>query len=262
MFAGCGGQHVTVIGPGPGPGPPNVNGGGKPGQPTAIYGQPVHGNTPRALVMLIHGGGWSGLSPSALKATEATAGIFQAFGFETMTVDYRAGARGVADVEQFYRDARKRVGPGLPICAFGVSAGAHIAMMLAVKFPDLACVVGLAGPTNLAVLKTQQGGSAGYKIAEHAFGTGRLAQYSPALLASSIKAKLLLVYAQNDPLVPVSQGHEMARADPSAKVIVLPPGSAPFVHTGVGAPVSSTGVDPIAKQQASQEELKFLVAST
>ncbi len=257
MLAGCGQgiQPVTTIG---GPGPSTLGGSG---QPTAVYGQPLDGTAPRALVILIHGGGWSGLNPNALKGTEATAPIFQRFGFETMSVDYRAGAQGVADVEQLYRDARKRVGH-LPICAFGVSAGAHIALMLAVKFPDLACVVGLAGPTNLPVLKTQHGGAAGYKIAEHAFGAAHLAQYSPALLASSIKAKLLLVYAQNDPLVPVSQGHEMARADPSTKLIVLPPGSASFVHTGVGAPVSRTGVDLIAKQQAAQEEFKFLLAAT
>jgi acetyl esterase/lipase len=236
--------------------------GGGPGQPTAIYGPPINGQRPRGLVMLIHGGSWLGLNPRALQVTEATAGIFRVFGYETMTVDYRQGAQGVADVEQFFRDARQRF-PSLPICAFGVSAGGNIALLLAVKFPDLRCVIDMAGPTNLPALAHQHHGTiAPYPIAVSAFGAAALDQYSPALQASSIRAKLLLVYAEDDPLVPVAQGEEMARADPSAQLITLPPGSAPFVHTGIGAPVSESGVSPAAKHSSQVAELNFLNANT
>ena len=54
----------------------------------------------------------------------------------------------------------------------------------------------------------------------------------------------------------------MARADPSAQLIKLPPGSATFVHTGVCAPVSATGVDATAKVQAMRTGGEFLVANT
>jgi acetyl esterase/lipase len=254
LLAGCGGggspsttQQTNSVG-------------GGVGQPVAVYAPPVGGKPPRALLMLIHGGGWSGLNPNALKVTEATAAIFRAFGFETVTVDYRRGAQGVADVEQMYRQARQRVG-SLPICALGASAGGHIALLLAEKFPDLRCAVDMAGPTELAALKSQ-GSLAGYQIAVHAFGAKALDAYSPALHAASIKARLLLVYADDDPLVPVAQGQAMKRAFPAAQLITLPPGPAPFVHTGVGAPAARTGVSQTAKHASSVAELRFLIAST
>lgn len=208
--------------------------------------------------MLIHGGSWSGLNRAAYQSMLAIAPIFRSFGFETLTVDYRQGAQGVRDVEALYRDARRQVGQSIPICAVGVSAGGHLALMLAVRFPDLACAISFAGPTDLPAFRTEPGGGPGYRIVVGAFGTGALTRLSPALHAGSIRAKLLLVYAQNDPLVPVAQGYAMAHADPSAKLIVLPPGSAPFVHTGVGAPVQSSGVSASAYSKAQSAEVAFL----
>jgi acetyl esterase/lipase len=210
--------------------------------------------------MLIHGGSWKGIDPVAFKATLAIATIFQNLGFETATVEYRQGAKGVSDVERLYRRVRQRVGAHTPVCAVGTSAGGHLALMLAVRNRDLACVIDLAGPTNLPALRTDPGGTTGYQIALTAFGSGPLTRLSPALHANSIKAKLMLIYAANDPLVPVAQGREMARADPHAKLIVLPPGNAPFVHTGVGAPVQKTGVDPGANSKAQADEVSFLNA--
>jgi pimeloyl-ACP methyl ester carboxylesterase len=130
--------------------------------------------------------------------------------------------------------------------------------MLAVRHPDLACVIDLAGPTDLPALKANP---AAYRLATDAFGTAALAQFSPALHAGSIKARLMLVFAQDDPLVPVAQGHVMARADPNAQLIVLPPGPAAFIHTGVGAPVEATGVDLAASQRAQQAEVAFIAAA-
>jgi pimeloyl-ACP methyl ester carboxylesterase len=114
-----------------------------------------------------------------------------------------------------------------------MSAGAHIALMLAVKYPDLACVVDLAGPTDLASLAHQPGGQPGYALSAKTFGVRRLTAYSPALHARSIRAKALLVYAQNDPIVPLAQGEELARALPGSRLIVLPPGPVFFVHSTV-----------------------------
>ena len=209
--------------------------------------------------MLIHGGAWTGLNPNAFNVTEATSLVYRALGFETMTVDYRAGAQGVADVERFYTEARQKVGPSLPICALGVSAGGNIALLLAAKFPDLACVISLAGPTDLQALEHEPHGAlSGYQYALNAFGKPALGQFSPALQASSIKAKVLLLYADNDPLVPVEQGEIMKRALPTATLIRLPPGPYPFVHTGVGAPVSSSGISQAARQQVNAAQAQIL----
>ena len=190
-----------------------------------------------------------------------TAPVFQAVGFETLTVDYRRGEQGIEDVQGMYRTARRLVGPRLAICALGVSAGGHIALMLAVREPDLACVIDLAGPTDLAAFRTDPRGAVGYQIVTRAFGKHTLGGLSPALRAGAIRARLLLVYALDDPLVPVAQGEEMARADPHARLILLPPGNAPFVHTGVGAPVSVSGVNASANTAAQQAEVDFLSAA-
>lgn len=45
--------------------------------------------------------------------------------------------------------------------------------------------------------------------------------------------RIVLAYAQGDPAVPLAQGEAMARALPSARLIVLQPGPARFVHSGV-----------------------------
>lgn len=232
-----------------------------PGGAKGVWGPPSNGGAPKGLLLLIHGGGWGGISQPGFQSMLALAPHYQRLGFETLTVDYRRGSPGIADVEQLYSIARRRVGPRFPICAAGPSAGGHIALVLAMRYPDLACVLDFAGPTDLAALKTEPNGAVAYELAVQAFGTGGLAAFSPALHAGSIKAKLLLIYAQNDPVVPVAQGYEMARADPRAKLIVLPPGTRGFVHTGVGVPPQDSGVSASANARATREEDSFLVAA-
>ncbi len=238
------------------------NVGGAPGLPKGVWGGP-RGRVPHAVLMLIHGGSWTGISPASFNATLGTAAVLQTLGYETFTVDYRRGAQGVTDLDNLYVAARQQVGPSVPICAIGVSAGGHLALVLAEHHPDLACVIDFAGPTDLPALRTEPHGQlSAYTIALTAFGAAPLAELSPALHPGTIKAKLMLLYAQTDPLVPVEQGRIMARAYPSAQLIVLPPGSAPFVHTGVGAPAQTTGVDPTARLRADQQEQAFLRAAT
>jgi acetyl esterase/lipase len=202
---------------------------------------------------MIHGGGWVGRSAEGVQSEVEIAANFRKLGYETLAFDYRRGAEGIRDAEMFYRLARKRVGPKLPICATGPSAGGHISLMLAVKNPDLACVISYAGPTDLVSLARQPGGGVAYQLAVSAFGKARLAAYSPALHTRSIHAKVMLVYAQTDPIVPVAQAYEMKRAVPDARLIVLPPGPAGFVH-------SSVAVGPFNRYLAAQASFLAMVA--
>lgn len=214
-------------------------------QPAAEWGMPASGH-PRALILLIPGGGWEATGATQIR-NQLTGLIasFRGLGYETLAFGYRAGAQGIRDGEMFYRLARKRVGPKLPICALGLSAGGHIAMMLATMDPRLACVVDVAGPADLPALAKQPGGTFGYQLAVKAFGTGQLTAYSPALHARSIRAKLLMLFAQNDPIVPVAQGQDMARALPGSQLIILPPGPVPFVHSGVAASPYQTALKTV-----------------
>jgi acetyl esterase/lipase len=223
----------------------------------AVWGKPAGGVHRRVLLLVIHGGGWKGLDTASFDSEVATARFFQRLGYETLTFNYRGGAQSIQDAEMFYRLARKRVGPRFPICALGPSAGGHISLMLAVREPDLACVIDLAGPTDLVSLVKQRGGAEGPALAVRAFGRSNLAAYSPALHAGSIRAKVMMVYAQNDPVVPVAQGEEMARALPGSKLFVLPPGPVTFVHS-LGGPRTRTGVSAAAYDRAWAAGSSFL----
>src|SRR4051812_1973223 len=56
------------------------------GGPTASFA----GAKPKAVILLIHGGGWEGENPEAFQQEAALAPIFQKRGFATLTFDYRA----------------------------------------------------------------------------------------------------------------------------------------------------------------------------
>jgi acetyl esterase/lipase len=215
------------------------------GQPSGSY----TGRPPRALLILLPGGGWRGPDRAAFAATVASSQVFQGFGYGTLTVNYRRGEQGIEDVARSYREARRRVGPRLPICAIGSSAGGHVALMLAVVERDVACVIDIAGPTDLAALARQPNGRAAAELAADAFGRDRLAALSPARHASRISAHVLVVLAEGDPLVPVSQGRRLATRKPGVRVIVLPRGRVPYIHSEV---------DPRAKAAADRAELRFL----
>ena len=166
-------------------------------------------------------------------------------GFDTLVVDYRAGAQGLTDVQAFYRRARERTRGRLDVCAVGTSAGGNLALLLAEREPQLRCVIDIAGPTDLPALRALP---ASYKLAVQAFGQDRLEDFSPVSHASTLRARSLLVYADRDPIVPVAQGREMARADPSARLITLAPGGATFVHNSVSDAARGDGVTRKSRQ--------------
>jgi acetyl esterase/lipase len=222
----------------------------------AIWGGTMRPGPPLGVLLFIHGGGWKGPDTAALQQDVTLSVGYRRLGFDTLSVDYRSGARGLDDVDAFYRDARGRVGHHVPVCAIGSSAGGNLALLLAQDEPSLTCLIDIAGPTDLPALKPL---AASYQIALTAFGLGRLRDFSPALRADPLSARALLVYAQDDPIVPVSQGREMARADPSARLIVLPPGNAPFVHNDAAEASRGDGVTTSAKLGAETAEIDFLL---
>jgi pimeloyl-ACP methyl ester carboxylesterase len=104
---------------------------------------------------------------------------------------------------------------------------------MAVARPELACAISWAGPTDLIALNSPQV-PVYYSVRALATTIGNnLAAWSPARLARQIRARVLLLYAIDDPLVPVSQGHKMKAALPRAQLILLRSGRAEFVHSRV-----------------------------
>jgi dipeptidyl aminopeptidase/acylaminoacyl peptidase len=241
---GCGGGDDLKLKPAP-----------DSGEPAEItWGDPsgdFKGENPKGVVLLLHGGGWK-RDPAAYATEVQIAPLYERLGYATATIGYGDGAQGLRDVLELYAKAGQRY-PGTPICAIGASAGGTLALLLATKEPDLACVIDLAGPTDLTTL-ADQGGDVASGLAEDAFGEDRLKEFSPAEHAASIKAPVMLVFAVEDPVVPEQQGEEMKQALPGAKLIILPEGDASFIH--------GPGVDPAAKERADAAENAFLEQST
>ena len=215
------------------------------GLPTVTWAIPTP--NPSAVVILLHGGGWQP-NPGGYRAQVKYGKAIQAGGAVTVAVGYGTGATGLRQIEDVYSKAR-RCFPNAPICAVGDSAGGNLALMLATREPDLSCVIARAAPTDLTALAAQ-GGSETHQLALDAFGEQGLAKFSPVRRADAIHARVLVIMAESDPLVPAAQGRELKRALPDAELIVLPPGPAPFVH--------GLGVTPSALQAANQREVAFL----
>ena len=184
-------------------------------------------------LILIHGGGWVQTGARYLTPLVAAARHFNALGWETFNTDYRPTADSLTDVLAVYDAVRAKVGARVPICALGYSAGGNLALLLAARRPELACVISLAGPTDLALLDHPGLQAYPYVRALAASLGGAIARWSPVNLAADIRARVLLLYAGNDPLVPPSQGSELQARLPSARLTVLAAGTVPFVHSYV-----------------------------
>jgi dipeptidyl aminopeptidase/acylaminoacyl peptidase len=239
-FAGCGGDDVEID--------------PEPGMPRVSWGEPGDGD-PAGLIMLLHGGGWQP-SRAGYEEQRQNAGRLQDLGYATVAIGYSEGARGFRQIQDVYSEARRRY-PDLPICASGTSAGGHLALMLATREPDLACVVDLSGPIDLRTLAEQdEEDDEAHREAVKAFGKDELAKYSPVRYADRIKAKVLMIIAEADPVNPVEQGDELERALPDAELLVLPEGpvQAPFSHFG--------GVTPEAQDEVVQRQLAFIQEAT
>jgi dipeptidyl aminopeptidase/acylaminoacyl peptidase len=239
LLAGCGDKGPQTVKR------PNQVDGAK-----VSWGGPA-GVNPTGVMLLIHGGGWQP-SPSGYEEQKGSAPTLWAQGYATVAVAYDAGAKGFKQIVAVYKEARRQF-PGLPICASGISAGGNFALMLAAREPDLDCVLASAAPTDLAQLAAQDPeADESYQAAIDAFGSDGLAKFSPLRFASKIKAKTMLVFSATDPVVPVEQGREMARALPEAKLIVVPPGpvKVEWAHFG--------GVPSGAADSVLQRELAFL----
>jgi dipeptidyl aminopeptidase/acylaminoacyl peptidase len=218
------------------------------------WGEP-DGGDPTALMMLLHGGGWQ-RSDSGYEEQKANAKVVQEQGYATVAVGYDAGAKGFQQVVDVYKAARQRY-PDLPICAVGISAGGNLALNLATREPDLDCVVGLSAPTDLTTIARQDPkGQEAYKAAVTAFGKDALVRFSPARHADSIRAKVLLIAADTDPIVPAAQSRELAQALPGAQLVDLSPGPDPVQWAHFGA------VQPNAQQIVIQREFGFLKQAT
>lgn len=215
------------------------------GELPAAYevGAPGRGGPVERVMLMIHGGGWYRVGQGMLNTNHRTAATWQKAGWQTVNTTYRACRNSLTSVLATYDAIRAQVGPDVPVCIKGESAGGQLALMVAAKRSDVACVIASAAPTDFFTIKSQgtkvdhrAGAQTVFGYGRAAFGRSKLAAMSPASHAEDIDARILLVGTEDDTLVPNEQQIELAdmirAATPGANVDVdiLPAGDQSFVH--------------------------------
>lgn len=184
------------------------------------------GKRPKGWVVLIHGVGWAA-PPSAMGFEIPARNRFNRWGWATLNVGYRPNRLALTDSLALYDWLRGRVGPRVPICTEGGSAGGHLALMVAVRRASVNCVVSQAGPADFVTVRNPL-----TSLARQTFGR-HLRRWSPALLLFT--APTVAGCATNDPVVPCNQVTALARHHRNVEPVYLKPGDAFFVHTNVDA---------------------------
>lgn len=229
------GESTTALGP-------NAPAYYEVGKPTGSFA----GKAPKGQMLIIHGGSWHLVGKGVVAVERRNANRWRARGWETVNIDYRACAQSIADV-RWFKNRIRVLHPNAIICAEGISAGGHLALLLAATASDVACAISLGGPADLRAIGTQlalnpftgQYQNVGpARVANHAraaFGAG-LDAADPQQLAGSVTARLLLASGSFDPLIPVEQNAGFADAvraanpDAYVDVDVLPFGNTKWVH--------------------------------
>ena len=231
------GDGVSTDGLGPAPAYYEI------GEPAGAFrGKPV-----KAIMLIIHGGGWRTVGKEAVADARGFANHWRAQGWQTINLDFRACEQSLPDVIWFMQRLRQ-LAPSATVCAEGISSGGHLALMLASARPDLACVISLGGPTDATSLLEQtsynpkthmyddKGPRELYYSLTTAFG-GQTQSISPAYYRARIKARVFVASAVRDVIVPREQNEDyvnvLRAAQPKLYVdrLLLQPGREPFPHT-------------------------------
>jgi acetyl esterase/lipase len=185
---------------------------------------------PRGVIITIHGGGWIHTGPDLLAMEDGPVSLYRKAGWATLNIDYRPGRASITDVVRFYDQARRRFGRHTPICASGQSAGGHLAMLLAVERPRLACVISEEGPALLAPIAAGASSPETAKAARDVWGS-ELAKMSPALRLKSYRGRVLASYSPADTIVPGAvQARALRASGADVTLVRIPAGSVPWVH--------------------------------
>lgn len=177
-------------------------------------------------VLYFHGGNWK-VGSELVRATRPLMRKFTQAGWRAVSADYSA-EHPLRDTVRWYRRLAKRPGP---ICVAGDSAGAQLALMVAVKRnPD--CVIAEGAPVDLTGRTPLH--EAVLEAAETTFGE-QVRAASPLYGARRIDAPVILGHYREDRVVPLAHARAMKNALGKGRLKILDgPGSGRFVHAWQG----------------------------
>ncbi len=195
----------------------------------------------RGTLVMVHAGGWAGHDAAAQQQLmERPGSFFVQRGWRVVSIDYHEGTQGLQDVLDAAGGELVRRSSDGPLCVYGESAGAHLALVAAARLRAIDCVIGVGTPTDLPLYQSEAAGSPDQLVklvasqATRFFGTTlpELARWSPVTLAPAIHADLMLLHERDDPMVSALHASRMQAARPTVEIVGLEPGdpSMPFIH--------------------------------
>ena len=212
----------------------------------------------RGTMIMVHAGGWAGHDAHSQGLLMDRPGAqLVAQGWRVVSLDYNEGTAGLQDVLDAAGAELARGSSTGPLCLYGESAGAHLALVAASRLRAIDCVIALGAPTDLMLYESDAAGGTDTQrlIVAHQmrrfFGsTGeQVAPWDLVALAPSIRADVLLIHEADDTVVPAVHNERFVAVRPSTESIELEAGdpadaSTSFVH----GHVSRAGQDFYAAQ--------------
>ena len=209
------------------------------------------GMTPRGTMLMVHAGGWAGHDAHAQGLLMDRPGdMLVARGWRVVSIDYNEGTQGLQDVLNVAGDELARKSSDGPLCIYGESAGAHLALVAAARLRAIDCVIGIGTPTDLPLYQSQAAISPDARIRLVAsqitrfFGNTleQIAPWNLVSLAPSIHADVLLMHEADDSVVSALHDARFQAVRPTTQTVELEAGSpgassSSFMH----GTVSETG---------------------
>ena len=187
----------------------------------------------RGTMILVHAGGWAGHDGYAQNELLKDPGdLFLARGWRVVSIDYEEGAGGLQDLlNTAGAELARRTSDG-PLCIYGESSGAHLAIMAASRLRAIDCVIGVGTPTDLHQYTVEASASTDDRVKLVSGQIMRLfggtpettAAWNLVSLAPSIHADVMLVHETDDGLVTASHGQRFQAARPTTQLVELAPG--------------------------------------
>lgn len=168
-------------------------------------------------ILVIHGGGWLGVGRSMMGAPQDA--WLHRLGWNLRVIDYRPGRDSLPDTIAAFDALHTRQ----PVCAYGASAGGHLAQLLAVARPSLSCVISEAGIADLTTLK-----GLAAPFAQEVWGSLE-PSLSPARYRSQVPT--LAVGATADQVV--NERRQLAELPHARRLLLRSAPGRNFTHTGI-----------------------------
>jgi len=187
----------------------------------------------RGTMIMVHAGGWAGHDGHAQDLLLKQPGdLFLARGWRVVSIDYNEGTAGLQDVlDAAGAELARKSGDG-PVCIYGESSGAHLALVAAARLRAIDCVIGLGTPTDLVLYEAEAAVSSDARVRQVSsqisrfFGTtlAETAPWDAVALAPTIHADVMLVHEADDEIVTAAHAQRFQAARPTTQVVELEPG--------------------------------------